>query len=86
MKCWLEQITLTAKQFGNPNKYINGSSSNSGAGTPWSYRNICAKIGIWHKQGMSNSCCADDIQSVFCLAMIQFVGEGGWDSRNVIQL
>jgi hypothetical protein len=35
---------------------------------------------------MSDSCGAHGIQSVFRLAMIQFVGEGGLDSRNAIQL
>ena len=74
------------KKFGNPNKQINGSTRNSGAGTPESYANACTKVGIWHKQGMSDSCGAHDIQSVFRLAMIQFVGEGGLDSRNAIQL
>jgi hypothetical protein len=34
------------KKFGNPNKQINGSTSDSGAGTPESYANACAKVGI----------------------------------------
>ncbi len=74
------------KKFGNPNKQINGSTSDSGAGTPESYANACVKAGIWHEQGMSDSCGAHDIQSVFRLAVVQFVGEGGLDSRNAIQL
>jgi hypothetical protein len=75
------------KKFGNSNKQLNGSTSgDSGAGTPKSYANACTKVGIWHEQGMSDSCGAHDIQSVFRLAMIQFVGEGGLDSRNAIQL
>ena len=74
------------KKFGNPNKQINRSTSDSGAGTPESYANACAKVGIWHKQGMSDSCGTYGIQSVFHLAMIHFVGEGGFDSRNTIQL
>ncbi len=73
------------KKFGNPNKQINGSTSGSGAGTPESYANACAKVGIWHEQGMSDSCGTYGIQSVFHLAMIHFVGEGGFDSRNTIQ-
>jgi hypothetical protein len=43
------------KKFGNPNKQINCSTSDSGAGTPESYANACAKVGIWHEQGMSDS-------------------------------
>jgi hypothetical protein len=74
------------KKFGNPNKQINGSTSDSGAGTPESYANACVKAGIWHKQGMSDSYGAHDIQSVFRLAMVQFLGEGVLDSRNAIQL
>jgi hypothetical protein len=74
------------KKFGNPNKQLNGSTSDSGAGTPESYANACTKVGIWHEQGMSDSCGAHDIQSVFRLVMIQIVGEGGLDSRNAIQL
>jgi hypothetical protein len=46
----------------------------------------CAKIGIWHEHGMSNSCCLHDLQSAFRLAMQQFVGEGGLDARSALQL
>ncbi len=74
------------KKFGHPNKQLNGSTSDSGAGTPESYANACAKIGIWHDMGMSGSCGLHDLQSVFRLAMQQFVGEGGLDARNAIQL
>jgi hypothetical protein len=74
------------QKFGHPTKQINGSTSDSGAGTPESYANACAKIGIWHQQGISDSCGLHDLQSVFRLAMQQFVGEGGLESRNAIQL
>jgi hypothetical protein len=74
------------QKFGHLNKLINGSTSNSGAGTPESYANACTKIGIWHQQGMSNSCSLHDLQSVFWLAMQQFVGEGGLDAQNALQL
>jgi hypothetical protein len=74
------------KKFGHPDKLINGSTSDSGAGTPESYANACAKIGIWHLQGIADSCGLHDLQSVFRLAMQQFVGEGGLDARNAIQL
>jgi hypothetical protein len=53
------------KKFGHPNKRINGSTNDSGAGTPKSYANACTKIGIWHQQGMSDSCGLHDLQSVF---------------------
>jgi hypothetical protein len=74
------------KKFGHPNKRINGGTSDSGAGTPESYANACDKIGIWHPEGMSDSCGLHDLQSVFRLAMQQFVGEGGLDARNALQL
>jgi hypothetical protein len=36
--------------------------------------------------GMSSSCSLHDLQSVFRLAMQQFVGEGGLDAWNAIQM
>jgi hypothetical protein len=70
------------KKFGHPNKLIR---SDSGVGIPGSYANACDMIGIWHQQGMSNLCSLHDLQSVFWLAMQQFVGEGGLDAiRNAI--
>jgi hypothetical protein len=79
-------INHSLKKFGHPNLQLHGSTSDSGAGTPESYANACAKIGIWHALGMSDSCGLLDIQSVFRLSMQQSVGEGGLDARNAIQL
>jgi hypothetical protein len=72
------------QKFGHPTKQINGSTSDSGAGTPESYASACAKIGIWHEQGISDSCGLHDLQSVFCLAMQQFVGEGGLHLKPIL--
>ena len=74
------------KKFGQPNKQISGSTSDSGAGTPESFKKACTILGIWHAQGMIDSCGLHDLQSVFRLSMEQYVGEGGLDARNVIQL
>jgi hypothetical protein len=74
------------RKFGLDNKQISGSTSDSGAGTPESFAKSCNTLGIWHNRGMVDSCGLHDIQSVFRLAMQQYVGEGGLDSRNAIQL
>jgi hypothetical protein len=74
------------KKFGHPNKHVSGATSGSGAGTPESFAKSCDALGIWHTNGMIDSCALHDLQSVFCLAMQQYVGEGGLDARNTIQL
>jgi hypothetical protein len=54
---------------------------------PWNeFTKSCDTLGIWHTRGMIDSCGLHDIQSVFRLAMQQYVGEGNLDSRNAIQL
>jgi hypothetical protein len=74
------------KKFGHPEKQLSGSTSDSGAGTPESFAKSCDQLAIWHQRAMIDSCGLHDIQSVFRLAMQQYVGEGGLDSRNAIQL
>ena len=74
------------KKFGQLKKQFSGTTSNSGAGMPESFAKSCNQLAIWHQQAMIDSCGLHDIQSVFRLAMQQYVGEGGLDSQNAIQL
>jgi hypothetical protein len=79
-------MNQSLKKFGRPNKQVSGTTSDSGAGTPESFAKSCEQLAIWHSRGMIDSCALHDIQSVFRLAMQQYVGEGGLDARNAIQL
>jgi hypothetical protein len=56
------------------------------AGTPESYANLLAALGIWHPHGAADSCGLHNLQSAFRPALQHFVGVGGLESRNAIQL
>ena len=71
-------------KFGHPEKQLSSSTSNSGAGTPELFAKPCDKLDIWHKRAMIDSCGLHDIQSVFRLAMQQYVGEGGFLQYNSV--
>jgi hypothetical protein len=45
-----------------------------------------AALGIWHQHAAANSCGLHDLQSAFRPALQHFVGVGGLESRNAIQL
>jgi hypothetical protein len=65
---------------------LSGLTADSGSGTPESFANACKKIEIWGEQATEDSCGLHDIQSVFRLALQQYVGDGGLEARNAIQL
>ncbi len=44
------------KKFGRPTKKISGCCGDSGAGTPESYANSLAALGIWHSHAAADSC------------------------------
>jgi hypothetical protein len=74
------------KKFGRPSKKISGCCGDPGAGTPESYANSLDALGIWHQHAAADSCGLHDLQSAFLPAHQHFVGIGGLDSRNAIQL
>jgi hypothetical protein len=75
------------KKFGLVDKKLNGSTSDSGAGTPESWSKALEKEELcWEDVSMEDSCGIHDLQSVFRLATQHFVGEGNCEKRNAIQL
>jgi hypothetical protein len=74
------------QKFGHPSKKISGCCGDSGAGTPESYANSLAALGIWHQHAAADSCGLHDLQSAFWPALQHFVGVGGLELRNTIQL
>jgi hypothetical protein len=67
-------------------KELSGLTADSGSGTPDSFANACKKIEIWGERATEDSCGLHDLQLVFRLALQQYVGKGGLDARNAIQL
>jgi hypothetical protein len=76
---------LMAK-LGVPTKELSGLTADSGSGTPESFATACKKIVIWGERATEDSCGLHDLQSVFRLALQQYVGKGGLDASNAIQL
>ena len=68
------------------NKRLNGLTADSGSGTRESFAGSCRKIHIWGERATEDLCGLHDLQSVFRLALQQYVGEGGLEARNAIQL
>jgi hypothetical protein len=82
----LKQIIPSRNLAIQTNSSMGGAPATQVLEPPESNTNACANIGIWHQQGMSNSCGLHDLQSVFWLVMQQFVGEGGLDAQTALQL
>jgi hypothetical protein len=74
------------KKFGLPGKKISGCCGDSGAGTPESYAKLLDTLGIWHQHAAADSCGLHDLQSAFRPALQYYVGVGGLDLQNAIQL
>jgi hypothetical protein len=81
-----DAVKHSMAKFGVPTKELSGLTADSGSGTPESFANACKKIEIWGERATEDSCGLHDLQSVFRLALQQYVGEGGLDARNAIQL
>ncbi len=75
------------QKFGHPpSQKISGCCGDSGTGTPKSYANSLDALGIWHQHAAADSCRLHDLQSAFQPVLQHFVGVGGLESRNAIQL
>jgi hypothetical protein len=74
------------QKFGRPSKQIIGCCGHSGAGTPESYGNSLAALGIWHQYAAADSCGLHDLQSAFWPALQHFVGVGGLAQHHVCAL
>jgi hypothetical protein len=74
------------KKFGLPGKKFSGCCGDSGAGTPKPYAKSLGTLGIWHQHAAADSCGLHDLQSSFRPALQYYVGVGGLDLRNAIQL
>jgi hypothetical protein len=74
------------KKFGLPGKKISGCCGDSGAGTPKLYAKPLDTLGIWHQHAAADLCGLHDLQSAFRPALQYYVGVGGLDLRNAIQL
>ena len=79
-------VRHSMQKFALPTKRLNSLTADSGSGTPESFAGSCRKIHIWGERATEDSCGLHDLQSVFRLALQQYVGEGGLESRNAIQL
>jgi hypothetical protein len=73
-------------KFAIPTKELSSLAADSGSGTPESFANACKKIEIWGKRVTEDSCGLHHLQSVFHLALQLYVGKGGLDACNAIQL
>ena len=81
-------IEYSLKQFGlpllPPSLRVTVDSS---AGTPESLKVSLMNIQLWGTHlALADSCGIHDIQSLFRLPIAQWIGEGGLDRRNTIQL
>jgi hypothetical protein len=74
------------QKFGNLSKKTSGCCGDPGVGTPKSYANSLAAFGIRHQHAAANSCGLHDLQSAFRPVLQHFVGVGGLESQNAIQL
>jgi hypothetical protein len=81
-----EAVEHSMQKFALPTKQLSGLTADSGSGTPESFANSCRKRKIWGERATEDSCGLHDLQSVFRLALQQYVGEGGLEARNAIQL
>jgi hypothetical protein len=64
-------------KFMIPTMQLSGLTADSGSGTPESFTNACKKIEIWGERVTEDSCGLHNLQSVFRLAVQQYIGEGG---------
>ena len=53
---------------------------------PKLYANLLDALGIWHQHATANLCRLHDLQSAFWPALQHFVGVGGLELQNAIQL
>jgi hypothetical protein len=81
-----DAVKHSMAKFALPTTELSGLVAGSGSGTPESFANACKKIEIWGEQATEDSCGLHDLQSLFRLALQQYVGDGGLEARNVIQL
>jgi hypothetical protein len=81
-----DAVKHSMAKFGVPTKELSRLTADSGSGTPESFANACKKIEIWGERATEDSCGLHNLQSVFRLALQQYVGKGGLDARNAIQL
>ena len=68
-----------------PGGKIDGSTSNSGQGTPKSFGEACKILKLYCVHAMDHSCGLHDCQSVIHLAIQYCIGVGGFDNENAIQ-
>ena len=66
---------------------IDGLTNDSGAGTPESLEAELVKENkMVQGVALSDSCALHDLQSVFRLPIRHYMGDGGLDNRNAMQL
>jgi len=65
---------------------ISGITNDSGGGTPESLYNALLQMNCAHPDGSGDSCGHHDLQSVFRLPIQQYIGLGGLEKRDALQL
>ena len=78
-------INLSLNIFRSNNSGIDGSTVDSGQGTPESFGLACKKLDLCQQHTDHQSCAIHDMQSVFCLVMQYCVGQGGLNNKNTVQ-